>query len=73
MKKLIDFKSVLCLFSVFTSMAILQSCVVYQPNSQQQITVPDGYYGWGWGPTIILSEHRSFGGGFHGGFHGGRR
>lgn len=33
-----------------------------------------GLYGWGWGPTIIYSVNRGFGGGFHGGgggFHRG--
>jgi hypothetical protein len=156
MKKLINFKRVLYFFSIIMGIIFLQSCVVYQPYSAQQVTVPDivkmskdgyssksiikeirqshsyytlkadqlsklrnegvqdsvinymekthidavrgnqqmndsyygwpgdyGWYGgfgygwpyggWGWGPTIIYSEHRSFGGGFHGGSHGGRR
>jgi hypothetical protein len=31
---------------------------------------PYGMYGWGWGPTIVYSVNRGFGGGYHGGYHG---
>jgi hypothetical protein len=28
-------------------------------------------YGWGWGPTVVYSVNRGFGGGYHSGYHGG--
>jgi hypothetical protein len=158
MKKLIDFKMVICFTLIVTGLACLQSCIVYRPypentkllsvseiiqmskdgvsskdiigEIQQSHTAyslradqlvklhnegvqdsvlnymeetklrsaqqnqrysdsyngwpgvygyygglgfgwPYGFYGWGWGPTVIFSGHRGFGGGFHGGFHGG--
>jgi len=156
MKKLMNIKHVMCLFLFATAVTILQSCVVYRPNTEQLVTVPDiiqmskdglsskdiiseirqshtaynlkadqlvklrdegvqdsvlnymeetkidaiqqnqryaassnwwpydgfyyggfglgwpyGMYGWGWGPTVIYSVNRGFGGGYHSGFHGG--
>jgi len=41
MKKLINFRRVLYFFSIITGIIFLQSCVVYQPYSSQQVTVPD--------------------------------
>ncbi len=32
---------------------------------------PYSIWGWNWGPAIIFSGHRYYGGGFRGGFHGG--
>ncbi len=151
MKTLLNFKNMIFLLLASAGVTGLQSCVVYQPYSRQQVPVKDivqmsrdglsskaiisdlrqshsvytlranelaklreqgvqdsvinymekthfdairynqrmydsyyawpgyGWYGgfgwpydyWGWGPTVIISEHRSFGGGYHGGFHGG--
>jgi hypothetical protein len=154
MKKLINIKNAVWFTLSFTGIAVLQSCVVYRPDTSQLITVPDvvqmskdgvsskdiinqieqshtaynlkadqlvklheegvqdsvinymeetkidlvqqnqrysasenwwpyngffyggfgwggSYYGYGWGPTVIYSINRGFGGGYHGGFHGG--
>jgi hypothetical protein len=156
MKKLLNFKNAVWFTLSFTGIMILQSCVVYRPDTSQLIKVPDivqmskdglsskdiineirqshtaynlkadqlvklheqgvqdsvinfmeetkidlvqqnqrysasaywwpyngffygGFgwggpyygYGWGWGPSIIYSVNRGFGGGYHGGFHGG--
>jgi hypothetical protein len=156
MKKLINIKNAVGFTLSLSCIAVLQSCVVYRPDTSQLITVPaviqmskdglsskdiinqirqshtaynlkadqlvklheqgvqdsvinymeetkidlaqqnqryagsynwwpyDGFYyggfgwggpfygyGWGWGPTIIYSINRGYGGGYHGGFHGG--
>ena len=42
----------------------------YGPYSGLGFGWPYGLYGWGWGPTIIYSVHRGYGG-FHGAGHGG--
>jgi len=146
MKKLINIKHAICLFLTVSAVAILQSCVVYRPNTAQLVSVPDiiqmskdgvsskdiiseikqshtaydlkadqliklhnegvqdsvinymeetkidlisqnqryasssywwpydgffyGGFGWGWGPTIVYSLNRGFGGGYHGSYHG---
>ena len=41
MKKLINIKHAICLFLTVSAVAILQSCVVYRPNTAQLVSVPD--------------------------------